>query len=201
MKSPIKIILIIFAILQFLIVLYITFPSIPKKLKTETLGGQYVLEDLSLSFDLDSNNYEIVSEDENLEDGRNTIILAKPEDKDRVYLSQILDKKYPEFLNEKFSTLQNPFQSRFAINLNKKGIKESYQKGTPEQKEFKDMKIQIYEGEDRKFILTQFIFNDGSIDYTAEGYIGNNYYAIDPSEKSNLEIILRFMETATVIQN
>lgn len=201
MKSPIKIILIIFAVLQFLIVLYITFPSIPKKLKTETQGGQYVLEDLSLSFDLDSNNYEIVSEDENLEDGRNTIILAKPEGNDTVYVSQILDKRYKEHLNEVFSTLQNPFKNRSAVNLNKREIAESYKKGSPEQREFKDMKIQIYEGEDRKFILALFIFNDGSIDYTAEGYIGNNYYAFDPSEKSNLEIILRFMETATVIQN
>lgn len=201
MKSPIKIILIIFAVLQFLIVLYFTLPSIPKKLKAETQGGQYVLEDLSLSFDLDSNNYEIVSEDENLEDGRNTIMLAKPENQAPVYLSQILDKNYPEYFDNKFSILQNPFKSRFATNLNKKGIIESYKEGTPEQRDLKNMKIQIYKGDDRKFIFTQFIFNDGSIDYTAEGNINQNYYSIDPTERSNPEIILKFMETATLIQN
>ena len=62
------------------------------------------------------------------------------------------------------------------------------------------MKTNIYKGEDRKFIFTQFIFNDGSIDYTAEGNIGQYYYSIDPTAKSNPEPIFKFMETATIIE-
>jgi hypothetical protein len=200
MKSPIKIILILFGLLQLIVILYLAIPSLPKKLQTTTGETSYLLQDLSISFDLDSDEYEILSRDGNLEDGRNTITLGKPNSEDVIYVSQVLDSKYCDFVEDRFATLQNPFKSRFAINLNRKGIKESYAHGTMEQQGLKTMKINIYKGGDRKFILTQFIFNDGSINYTAEGKIGQYYYSIDPTVKSDPEPIFKFMETATIVE-
>lgn len=201
MKSPIKILLIIFAVLQLLAVIYIVTPAIPEKIKEQSPGSNYVFEEIFLSFDLASKAYEVSPEGDDPSDGRDRVSLAVHEDSKRIEITRVKDEKYIEILNEKFKTLQNPFKARFAINDIREDVKERLLTGAIEERDFKDIKIQIYKGDDRKFIFSQFVFNDGNIDYTAEGNIGSYYYSIDLIEESGPEDIFRFMETATVIQN
>jgi hypothetical protein len=201
MKSPIKIILIIFAVLQLLAVLYIVLPAIPKKINEKSPGTNYVSEKLFLSFDLASDEYQINTDRENPNDGRDRLILEIPESPKIVEITRVKDNKYIEILDEKFNILQNPFKARFAKNQIRKDVKERLLEGTVEGRDFEDMKIEVYKGKNRRFIFTQIIFTDGHVDYTAEGKIGNRYYSIDLIEETNPEDVFRFMETATTILN
>ncbi len=201
MKSPIKIILIIFAVLQLLAVLYIVLPAIPKKINEKSPGTNYVSEKLFLSFDLASDEYQINTDRENPNDGRDRLILEIPESPKIVEITRVKDEKYIEILDEKFNILQNPFKARFARNQIRTDVKERLLEGTVEGRDFEDMKIEVYKGENRRFIFTQIIFTDGHVDYTAEGKIGNRYYSIDLIEETNSEDVFRFMETATTVQN
>jgi len=200
MKSPIKILLILFAVLQLLAVLYIVTPAIPKKINEQTPGSDYISDEISLSFNLASDAYEISSEEDSPNDGRDRIFLKNPEDTKGIGVSRIKDEKYIEILNEKFRTLQNPFKARFATNTIRNDVKERFLSGAIERRDFEDMKIEVYKGEDRRFILAQILFADGHVDYTAEGNIGNHYYSIDLVEETGPEDIFRFMETATIIE-
>jgi prepilin-type processing-associated H-X9-DG protein len=201
MKSPIKIILIILAILQLLVVLYIVPPSIPKKIQERNNEETYISEKLLLSFDLATKTYKKVQVQERPDIGRKLEVLEEPESEKGITLTRITDEKYIEILNEKFKTLQNPFKARFAINTIRKDVKERLLSGAIEGRDFEDMKVDVYKGEDRRFILAQIVFADGHVDYTAEGNIGNHYYSIDLVEETDPEDIFRFIETATVIQN
>jgi hypothetical protein len=201
MKSPIKIILIIFAVLQLLAVLYIVLPAIPKKINEKSPGTNYVSEKLFLSFDLASDEYKINTDRENPNDGRDRLILEIPESPKIVEITRVKDEKYIEILDEKFNILQNPFKARFARNQIRTDVKERLLEGTIEGRNFEDMKIEVYKGGNRRFIFTQIIFTDGHVDYTAEGKIGDRYYSIDLIEETNSEDVFRFMETATTVQN
>jgi hypothetical protein len=201
MKSPIKIILIIFAVLQFLVALYIITPSIPKKLDEKPPGKTYISDKILLSFDLASNKYKIEPEDNTLDNPRERISLQLPNSKKRIEIARIKDTRYIENINSQFKSLESPFKARFVTNSIRKGVKERELTGAIDGRDFEDMKIEVYKGENRKFIFAQIIFSDGHIDYTAEGKIENYYYSINLVEESGPEDILRFMETATVIQN
>lgn len=202
MKSPIKILLIIFAILQLLIVLYIALPSIPKRIDSVSTGDSYQLDELSLAFDLASNDYKQTPLQEDIQNGRKMIILKDPNTEKEIYITKITEENYTSILDEKLETLQNPFKARFAINTIKKELKKTFTSiDTVEDRDFETMTINVYKGADREFIFAQFRFSDGHIDYTTEGHIGKNYYSIDLVEESGPEDLLRFMETATVIQN
>ncbi|KUK67129.1 MAG: hypothetical protein XD87_0310 [candidate division WS6 bacterium 36_33] len=201
MKSPVKIILIIFAVLQLLAVLYLAVPAIPKKIKEQSPGSNYSSDKIFLSFNLSSDKYEINTEKDNSNDGRERISLKIPGDTKGVEITRIKDEKYIEVLNEKIKTLQNPFKARFAINTIRRDVKKRLLSGTVDERDFEDMKIKVYKGQDRRFIFAQIIFEDGHVDYTAEGNIGSYYYSIELVEESGPEDILKFMETATVIQN
>jgi hypothetical protein len=200
MKSPIKILLILFAVLQLLAVLYIVTPAIPKKINEQTPGSDYVSDEISLSFNLASDAYEISPEEDSPNNGRDRIFLEIPEDTKGIEVTRVRDEKYIEVLNEKFKTLQNPFKARFAINTIRNDVKERLLSGAIEERDFEDMKVEVYKGEDRQFILAQILFADGHIDYTAEGNIGNYYYSIDLVEETGPEDIFRFMETATITE-
>lgn len=201
MKSPVKIILIIFAVLQLLAVLYLAVPAIPKKIKEQSPGSNYSSDKIFLSFNLSSDKYEINTEKDNSNDGRERISLKIPGDTKGVEITRIKDEKYIKVLNEKIKTLQNPFKARFAINTIRRDVKKRLLSGTVDERDFEDMKIKVYKGQDRRFIFAQIIFEDGHVDYTAEGNIGSYYYSIELVEESGPEDILKFMETATVIQN
>jgi hypothetical protein len=201
MKSPIKIIILILAVLQLPAVIYIATPAIPKKIEEQSPGSDYVFDKIFLSFNLALNTYEMTTAENTSNDGRERITLEIPEGTKGVEISRIKDEKYIEILNEKFKTLQNPFKARFAISSIKKDVRERLSTGTIEGRNFKDMKIEVYKGNSRKFIFTRIFFTDGHVDYTAEGNIGNYYYSIDLVEETGPEDILRFMESATVIQN
>jgi len=202
MKSPIKIILIILAVLQLLIVLYIVLPSIPKRIDSVSPGDSYQLDELSLAFDLASNNYKQTPLQEDIENGRKMIILKEPNTEKEIYITKITEKNYINMIDGKLETLQNPFRARFAINTTEKELEEMFVAvSAVKNRDFESMTMNVYKGADREFIFVQFRFSDGYIDYTAEGHIGKNYYSIDLVEESGPEDLLKFMETATVIQN
>lgn len=201
MKSPIKIILIVLAVLQLIVVTYIAVAAIPKKIENRPPGGSYISEELFISFDLTSDTYKMDPNIETPNEGRDMLILNAPDSSEEIIITRVTDEKYIEILNEKFKTLQNPFKARFAINTIKKDVKGRLLSGAIEERDYQDMRIDVYKGEDRRFIFTQIMFEDDFVNYAAEGNVGNYYYSIELVEGSSLEDILRFMETATVIQN
>jgi hypothetical protein len=201
MKSPIKIILIVIAVLQLIAILYIVLPSIQKNLRGISSGNTYKLDTISLAFDLTNNNYEAASPRENIESGRELTALKDPNSEKEVYVMRITDTKYIEIFNEKLRTLRNPFKARFAINRISKDVAKRLEKGSIQGQDFKKMKMETYKGQNREFIFTTIIFTDGHTDYTVEGQIEGAYYSIDLINETGPEDVFKFMKTATIIRN
>jgi len=200
MKSPVKILLIIFAILQLFAVIYIVSPSIPKKIDTQEGAQTYTFKDLMLSFDLASGNYKI-DDEKDPSGAQRTGSLTDSVSGGETNILKITDENYIKTIDNILGSLQNPFQARRTINTMKRDTKEMLAIEPSYGRDLKDIKMKLYVGENRRFFFTQTIFKDGSIDYAAVGHIGSYYYSIAVLGKSSPQDIFRFMETATVIQN
>ncbi len=200
MKSPIKIILIIFAVLQLLAVIYLVSPSIPKKIDKHEDTQAYTSKDLMLSFDLASENYKINNRKDPSGEQK-TESLTDSASGGETTIMKLTDEDYIKTLDNILSSLQSPFKARRTINTMTRETKEMLTIEPSHGRDLKNLKIKLYAGENRRFFFTQTIFKDGSVDYAAVGNIGKDYYNIAVFGKSSPQDILRFMETATVIQN
>ena len=147
MKSPIKIILIILAVLQLLTVLYIVLPSIPKRIDSVSPGDSYQLDELSLAFDLASNDYKQTPLQEDIQNGRKMIILKEPNTEKEIYITKITEKNYINMIDGKLETLQNPFKARFTINTTEKELEEMFVAvSAVKNRDFEGMTMNVYKG-------------------------------------------------------
>ncbi len=202
MKSPIKILLIFFAITQLAIVLYFSLPSIPRRIRNQEQGNMYTFQ--HMAFNLTSSEYiedEKASVLANLELGiEEGDLLTLKDSKEEIVFSIIAGTNNKELFDNLYNNLVNPFNRHFykEDNLNSKHNLETYQ-GSIESIP-KDIEFRVYKGQGKTFILLKHIFNDDSFSYSTEFKLGGNFYTILIPENTEPEEIYEFMRTVNINQ-
>lgn len=109
MKTAGKIILGIFAVSQFLFVLFISIPTIPKKIQNETVGTQYSFDAISFNLartDMSLPDAEILSQIKG-EAGSSFFILMSDNNQKLMIINS---EKNSAFVEELLNKVQNPFK-------------------------------------------------------------------------------------------
>lgn len=193
MKTVPKVLLLVVGLAQLLFVLYISLPTIPKKIKNEEIGNMYTLGDIS--FNLSSDQYRESEEIKNTlkERGENPsefVVLIDPTNNDTITIFKVLTKDSKLLIDENFQVFSNPFQNRFVTKEVQKKISNTSET-IDSAEQIKRMKHTIYKGQDKTALLTSIVLYN-SVGYSADVKIGDSYYTIIPNRLENYEPQLAF---------
>ena len=109
MKTARKILLGLFAVSQFLFVLFISIPTIPKKIQNETIGTQYSFDEISFNLartDMSLPDEETLSKIQ--EETDSSLFMLISDDNQKLMI--INSEKNSVFVEELLNKAQNPFK-------------------------------------------------------------------------------------------
>lgn len=184
MKTVLKILILIFGVAQLIFVLYISLPSIPRRITNEIPGTMYTFGEIS--FNLTSDSYTEVKEIQEgmIERGIGPEKLMVLHDSNTshsiTFINNTYDYEHKTLIEQSIWIYRNPV-NRFRVMLTSENINPI-----------------IYEGENKIAILN----NTGS-SYFLDFRIGEYYYTLIPNNQQEnnsfaLDNIMEFMRTVTL---
>ena len=111
MKTAPRILLLVFGIVQLVVVLLLSLPAIPSKIKAETRGTQYTFEDISFNLaktDMEFPDQETLTKLKQYKSGDLFLLMSDSNDK----LIIIKSEENTNRVKELFNYLKNPFKHR-----------------------------------------------------------------------------------------
>jgi hypothetical protein len=203
MKTVTKLLLLVFGLAQLLLVLYISLPAIPRRIKNEEIGTMYTLGDLS--FNLSSDQYK---EDEDIKealkekggDANEFVVLIDTTNNDTITILKTITEESKLLIDESFRIFSNPFQNRFVTKEIQEAMPSTSER-IERAEQINGMKHTIHKGQDKTALLTS-VTIDNLEEYHADVRIGESYYTVIPQKLENydsqlaLKNIMEFLRTS-----
>ena len=193
MKTVPKVLLLLFGLTQLFFVLYISLPTIPRRIKNEEIGNMYAIG--NISFNLSSDQYKENEEIKEAlgkkgEDPNKLVVLVDITNNDSIVIFEVLTEESQLLIDESFQTFSNPFQNRFVT----KEIQETMP-NTSERiargEQIKEIEHTVYKGQNKVALLTS-VTIDNLVEYHLDVKIGDFYYTVIPQRLEDYDTQLAF---------
>ena len=189
MKTSVKIVLLVIAIIVFGLALYFCLPIIPKKIKNEIKGTDYTFEDIT--FNLPPNNYVINEEltnqinEEGNQNGYKTLLLINSQnEKDFITLVKN-NEGTAKLIKESMDYLKNPLKHR------------TLEMDVKKQNNLLSSDSVLLSSPTKEVILHKSTTQGGLVLYFADLIIDNTFYTITPSVVAGKDVVLEFIRTVS----